>query len=95
MKLKVKVKVVFEFPNKKFKGVWWMPWLEIAMKDVAWRRYASGRCLATFDPEMSEWGNPSRLREILMLVIKELTWGSKTFQYPEENKTMFVRTIFR
>jgi hypothetical protein len=29
-----------------------------AMKDVAWRRYASGRCLATFDPEMSEWGNP-------------------------------------
>ena len=41
----------------KFKGVWWMPWLEIAMKDVAWRRYASGRCLATFDPEISEWGN--------------------------------------
>ena len=29
------------------------------MKDAAWRRYASGRCLATFDPEMSEWGNPS------------------------------------
>ena len=28
------------------------------MKDVAWRRYASGRYLATFDPEMSEWGNP-------------------------------------
>ena len=31
-----------------------------AMKDVAWRRYASGRCLAIFDPKMSEWGNPSR-----------------------------------
>ena len=29
-----------------------------AMKDVAWRRYASGRCLATFDPKISEWGNP-------------------------------------
>lgn len=28
------------------------------MKDVAWRRYASGRCLAIFDPKMSEWGNP-------------------------------------
>lgn len=25
-----------------------------AMKDAAWRRYASGRCQATFDPEMSE-----------------------------------------
>ena len=52
-KMKVR-KVVFEFPNRKFKGVWWMPWLEIAMKDVAWQRYASGRCLATFDPEISE-----------------------------------------
>ncbi len=51
---------VFRFPSRKFKGVWWMPWLEKAMKDVAWRRYASGRCLATFDPEMSEWGNPFR-----------------------------------
>ncbi len=57
--------MVFGFPNRKFKGVWWMPWLEIAMKDVAWRRYASGRCLATFDPEISEWGNPSCLHEIL------------------------------
>ena len=22
------------FPNRKYKGVWWMPWLVIAMKDV-------------------------------------------------------------
>ena len=29
-----------------------------AMKDVACLRKASGRWLATFDPEMSEWGNP-------------------------------------
>lgn len=21
-----------------YKGVWWMPWLEMAMKDVAWLR---------------------------------------------------------
>ena len=34
-----------------------MPRLKEAMKDGAWRRYASGRCLATFDPEISEWGN--------------------------------------
>ena len=40
------------------KGVWWMPRLKKAMKDVVWRRYASGRCPATFDPEISEWGNP-------------------------------------
>lgn len=40
------------------KSIWWMPRLKKAMKDAAWRRYASGRCLATFDPEISEWGNP-------------------------------------
>jgi len=37
-----------------------MPRLKKAMKDAAWRRYVSGRCLATFDPEISEWGNPSK-----------------------------------
>jgi len=63
--------LVFGFPNRKFKGVWWMPWLEIAMKDVAWRRYASGRCLATFDPEISEWGNPA-----VSTVIKHLMFDA-------------------
>ncbi len=40
------------------KGVRWMPRLKKAMKDAVWRRYASGRCPATFDPEISEWDNP-------------------------------------
>ena len=31
------------------------------MKDVIRRRYASGRCLITFDPEISEWGNLMRV----------------------------------
>ena len=52
--------MVFIFPNRKYKSIWWMPRLKKAMKDVAWRRYVSGRCLATFDPEISEWGNPSK-----------------------------------
>ena len=34
-----------------------MPWDIKATKDVACLRKASGRWLATFDPEMSEWGN--------------------------------------
>jgi hypothetical protein len=50
---------VIRFPDRKPKGVRWMPRLEEAKKDVARLRKASGRCLATFDPEMSEWGNPS------------------------------------
>ena len=58
--LNVISQAVLRFPNGKCKGVWWMPRLEKAMKDAAWRRYASGRCRATFDPKMSEWGNPMR-----------------------------------
>lgn len=30
--------LVFKFPNGKFKSVWWMPRLKMAMKDVAWLR---------------------------------------------------------
>ena len=40
------------------KGVWWMPWLQEAMKDVIWLRKVSVRCQITYDPEVSEWGNP-------------------------------------
>ena len=40
------------------KGARWMPRLRIAMKDAINRRNASGRWLVTFDPEVSEWGNP-------------------------------------
>ena len=40
------------------KGVRWMPRLKKAMKDAVWRRYASGRCPATYDPAISEWDNP-------------------------------------
>ena len=53
------MKMVFIFPDRKYKSIWRMPRLKKAMKDVAWRRYVSGRCLATFDPEISEWGNPA------------------------------------
>ena len=61
------------------KGVWWMPWLRRAMKDVEWRRYVSARCQSTFDPEMSEWGNPpGSARNSCM---RERTQGSETSQY--------------
>ena len=71
-----------------------MPWLEEAMKDAAWRRYASGRCRATFDPEMSEWGNP--MRRTLMtyaLLAYERTLGSKTFQYQEEKRSIDISQV--
>ena len=42
------------------KSCWWMPWHREAMKDVytcdkLWRAGKS------FDPEISEWGNPMEL----------------------------------
>ncbi len=89
--------MIFKFPNRKFKSVWWMPRLKEAMKDVAWRRYASGRCLATFDPEISEWGNP-RVEEtrIFEFNSRTHTWGSETSQYPEEEKTSsFIFHMFQ
>ena len=36
-----------------------MPRHQEAMKDVAKLRKASASCIAGFDPEMSEWGNPA------------------------------------
>ncbi len=66
------------------KGVWWMPWLTKAMKDVEWLRKASGRCQSTFDPEISEWGNPPTLSRNQRKL--EHTLGSETSQYQEEKK---------
>ena len=43
-----------------------MPWDIEAMKDVVWLRKASGRRLTTFDPEISEWGNLTRLNTVLL-----------------------------
>jgi len=68
-----------------------MPRLKKAMKDAAWRRYVSGRCLATFDPEISEWGNPPELTSgTSTLDVVEHTQGSKTFQYLEEKRKIFI-----
>ncbi len=69
-----------------YKSVWWMPWFNKVMKDAAWRRNASGRCLATGDPKMSEWGNLSSCQKMLYKLCMAHTQGSKTFQYLEEKK---------
>lgn len=63
------------------------------MKDAAWLRYASGRRLATFDPEISEWGNPSDFVGNAGLDACEQTWGSKTFQYPEEKRLISISLV--
>ena len=56
-----------------------------------WLRKASGSCQPSVDPEMSEWGNPALRIAALPLTEsigeKELTRGSETSQYPEEEKT--------
>ena len=64
------------------KGVWWMPRFSKAMKDVEWLRKVSARCQPTFDPEISEWGNP--LDFVENRCIPERTQGSETSQYLEE-----------
>ena len=80
--------------RKTNKGVWWMPRLWKARKDAAWRRYASGRCQATFDPEMSEWGN-SICRNAFYLTVtgKKHTQGSETSQYLEEKRPIGISLV--
>ena len=57
------------------------------MKDAINRRNASGRWYITFDPEISEWGNPDPLDLSFPSQEKERTQGSETSQYLEEQKT--------
>ena len=42
------------------KGVWWMPWGKVPMKDAI-AAILSGELQTGFDPEVSEWGNPARV----------------------------------
>ena len=59
-----------------------------------------GEPLAGYDPETSEWGNPSRLiaghRRVNKIARRGYTGGSETSQYPEEKKTnlAFARPRF-
>ncbi len=66
-----------------------MPRLQEAMKDVIWLRKDSARCQVTFDPDMSEWGNPPVIGRNLTYVrcvpreVKHLsTWRNRK-QYTE------------
>ncbi len=64
-----------------------MPWFKEAMKDAAKRRYAPGRCQATYNPEISEWGNliaQTAMIEGFNPLMR--TRGSETSQYPKEKR---------
>ena len=51
------------------------------------------RWQATFDPGISEWGNPiprkAGLSSAEFIGGLKVTWGSETSQYPEEKKTPY------
>ena len=55
-----------------------------------WLRKATGSCRPSFDPWISEWGNPTPARVLLQsehIGLVEGTGGIETSQYPEEKKT--------
>ena len=61
------------------------------MKDATNLRKAPGRRFVAFDPEISEWGNPSMLNgnpRGNACVVRTL--GSETSQYQEEKRTIGV-----
>ncbi len=66
-----------------------MPWRQEPKKDVAGLRKASGSCQASFDPGMSEWGNPGRVMPPQLVHQDEwVSGGTETSKYPEEEKSM-------
>jgi hypothetical protein len=65
------------------------------MKDVARQRNASGSCEASYDPEMSEWGNPYD-REVINPTLSKVgverrTQGTETSKYLQEKKSQRFR----
>lgn len=54
-------------------------------------RYAVVRSQTSFDPQVSEWGNPAGVMSRYLLTeyigFERLTGGSETSQYPEERKS--------
>ena len=50
-----------------------------------------GKVARTYDPMVSEWGNPSRRKAgYPSIYVGKITWGTEISKYPEEKK---VHTI--
>jgi hypothetical protein len=51
----------------------------------------------TFDPQISEWGNPHRIMPVHFLFEsieeKKTTWGTETSKYPEEKKSTEIPRV--
>ena len=82
--------VVYRSPYERHKSARRMPWPRTAMKDATNLRKASGRRFVACDPEISEWGNPICLEQIIRRVtsarsepweVKHLSTRRKREQY--------------
>ena len=60
----IELKDYFGLYDQANKRIRWMPRRQEAMKDVVACDKLRGAGKQAFYPEMSEWGNPSRLRDI-------------------------------
>ena len=58
-------------------------------------RKASGRWQTTFDPKISEWGNPPACGYLLAEYIgfERRTRGTETSKYPEEKKSTEIPSV--
>ena len=58
-------------------------------------RKASGSWQTSFDPEMSEWGNPPACGYLLAeyIGLERRTWGTETSKYPEEKKSIEIPLV--
>ena len=57
-------------------------------------RKATGSSQTSFDPWMSEWGNPpARVSVPEFIGYEKLTWGTETSKYPEEQKSTEIPKV--
>ena len=73
-----------------------MPWQSEAMKDVVVCDKLRGGDKQPLYPEISEWGNPPVIRQVLIteyIGYVERTRGTETSKYPEEKKSTEIPLV--
>ena len=79
--------------RQAMKGVWWMPWHQEPMKDVGAcdkPRGAGNRAVIRGFPNGETQPSRTRLPAPEHIGQAEVTWGSETSQYPQEEKATAI-----
>lgn len=57
------------------------------------RRYSSGSCQVSFDPAVSEWGNPARRKSRYALFHRDIKYQIAKIKYTYQNLNIFFYIV--